>query len=59
LNPTIQENFLTLLKLVGSNANMIKIIKLWIDEYVIYRSKTEQKTTLSSMNKLYEMSVSK
>jgi len=31
---------------------MIKVIKLWIGEYVIYRSKTEQKTTLSSMNKL-------
>jgi hypothetical protein len=43
---------LTLLKLVGSNANMIKVVKLWIDEYVIYRSKIVQKTTLSSVNKL-------
>lgn len=30
-------------------------LKVWIDDYVIYRSKIEQKATLSPMNKLAEI----
>jgi len=31
-------------------------LRVWIDDYVAYHSKTGQKTTLSSMNKLGDIS---